>query len=117
MQKLPTGAGAAGELLYEGIQLGRDATNFLGSPMGDALLVWSVLWYPFFGGPVYRGTFSCVERCYLGHQLYTWPTPMQKLPTGAGAAGELLYEGIQLGRDATNFLGSPPGDALLAWSV
>ncbi len=49
MQKLPTGAGAAGELLYEGIQLGRDATYFLGSPMGDALLVWSVLWYPFFG--------------------------------------------------------------------
>ncbi len=55
------------------------------------------------------GDIFCLGGCYLGHQFYTSPTPMQKLPTGAGAAGELLYEGIQSGRDAANFLGSPLG--------
>ena len=91
-------------------------------------------------GPLQWGTYPFIGGCYLGRQFYTsvfgtlcqgaptmgdisflrrmlpwslWPPLMQKLPTGAGAAGELPCEGIQSGRNATNLLGPLLGS--LSW--
>ncbi len=93
-------------------------TSLWRDPVSMLLTFWGPLWgIPLlvvvysgtpYGAPA-MGDISFLGRCYLGHQLYTWATPMQKLPTGAGAAGELLYEGIQSGRDATKFWGPSRG--------